>query len=146
MAKISRNVTIRPAIINGNNIIIKGNQGGEMTFSLSARSMSMTSKARNKRRPLAANCYRTARIGYIDVTDYNGNKGETIKVIMNDRKKLVCARPMLYLFNPDNGIIEYGRLKRQNRRRARETLHYETKIDHEFNEVRIVCLENLCMQ
>ena len=109
MAEIYRNVTIKPAILKGNEIVIKGYQGGEMVFSLSRHPLDKAAHRQDKRRTMIVNCYRTKKSGYIDVSEYNGNKGETIKVIMNDKKKLVNAMPVLYLFDPDNRIIEYVR-------------------------------------
>lgn len=144
MAKIRRDVVIRPPIIEGKEIIIKGNKGGEMRFSLNQRAMINPVDLRQKKRPLFINCYRTERFHYIDVSKYNGNKGEIIEVGVDGNRKSLLESAAVYIISPDEELIEYGEIQNnRGHKNSNGLFKYKTKITHYFREVKIICFENL---
>ena len=144
MAKIFRDVIIKPPITERTDIIIKGKRGGELRFSLMKQAFINPVHSRNKKQPLLVNCYRTKNLDYIEVSNYNGNKGEIIKVRVNGDNQTYIKSIIFYIISSDKRLIEYGKLKRNNKHNSKKSFFkYKTKISHQFREIKVICCENL---
>lgn len=142
MAKICRDVLIKPPIAEGKDIVLRGERGGELRFSLVPGGHGTSIRLENKHKALLVDWYRTELFDNIDVLNYNGNKGELIKIQANGHEQYLPKKIIVYIISPDRQLIEYGELKWSNRCGAKKSLfEYKTKTSHHFKKVKIVCYE-----
>lgn len=150
MAEIRRDVEIRKVEMAKNKLTIKGKNGGEMVIPLINPVENILVKERGlcpgeNSSPLFIDCYRTNKIHSMDVSDYNGNKGEMIKAVVDNEFHEVINKLLVFIISPDKKLIEYGEMK-QNKISGVDTLWfvYRTNIAHQFSEIKVVFCENLC--